>query len=428
MKIISWNISWGSMKGDPDPGVGMHPRDTTAAFLAYNLCYPKRDTQDSCLNNVLTFLLKGDYDIIALQEVANRDKIIKGLGSSYNHSSHIDTNAEVITFYKKKYKHLHHYGGTIHDKGRPYLVLFLENEHIKKNIIIINLHNGHHITKPQLETNLSSAINSVPPTTLTKKFDIIVCGDFNDHGKYEYWRKSDGTGLKPFKNLDDDKNNILKHSIVSVSKTPPNTCCVGATSGREHQGQDNKYGDYILVNNKLLLRLSLPDIKDFNYKASEYPTSDHLPIIGHIQFRYNPTFPGLTTIKAVDSLTSETKDFILVFKKNDPTIIGYIQYKYIVWISKYEGKCTEDVALRLEPLFIHPNDNIRIKGPDLKKNDIVVILSKEYFKDKIFVVYRDCNDVNYFTYMLKEKFNELYNEVFEKKYYKYKNKYLNMTK
>jgi hypothetical protein len=278
-KVLSWNLSWGAMTANEDS-----KNDKSAKFLAYHKCaeitkYNKLHNSKipTCLDNVINFLISDDYYIIGLQEVVNFTKLKRALKNNYHSISSKSGPATITTFYKKIFKYLDHYEGSI-EHGRPYHVIFFY--YLNNYFIVINLHNSHHCNKYQLETILSTGINRINIDILLNDFHIIAIGDFNDHGKYNYW-----LGLKPFRSLKSNINDTLKKAKIKSELKPPNTCCVGSKKLRETKGEDKYYGDYILVNSKLNLKLKLPNTNIFNYNANYYPTSDHLPIIGYIRIK-----------------------------------------------------------------------------------------------------------------------------------------------
>ena len=61
MKILSWNICWGCMAADESSEY-----DLTAAKLAVVCQENKVAGKPTCLFNVVDFIKKSDYDLIAL--------------------------------------------------------------------------------------------------------------------------------------------------------------------------------------------------------------------------------------------------------------------------------------------------------------------------------------------------------------------------
>jgi len=335
IKVISYNLSWGSMVGDPD--------DSSAKLLAETCRDAKKEVGHEsdptvCLTNVRAFLEKECreelVDFIALQEASVSWKIIVE-GSEifknmcYVHSKVLyksnpeedEDDADLCTIYNnEKFKLLYTaYGNTNKDgtDGRPYHILFLEKILDKKKYIFINFHNGHDISRDALENSLLiSKINDFskeklprfeniqdfqPVTieqfireyTLSPDTHIIMAGDTNDLNKNKYW-----IGIKPFKH---SKIDLLKDINISTKDVrPPYTCCIGrdkirdgkieiildnAPPRKRGEAKDNKYGDYIMISDELeyIQNNYIPDPDDFQRDARLNPTSDHLPVIAIIR-------------------------------------------------------------------------------------------------------------------------------------------------
>ena len=249
-----------------------------------------------CMFNVASFINTSagaeGYDFVALQEATNYNKIrenseiLKKMG--YVH--HKIGPSDLATFYDtSKYKILAFKVGNIESKtkdSRPYQIIFLEGILDCNYYIFVNLHNGHKNDKNLLIGQLSKDINigtladgkkdyidiknkneDISSIINGKNFKIIVAGDFNDHGSYNYWQN-----FIPFEKTSFDN---LKN-ITVLSNLPPNTCCVGQSSIRKNKGEDTMYGDYILSNLKFIKENYIPD--GFDYDAEKFPTSDHLPV------------------------------------------------------------------------------------------------------------------------------------------------------
>jgi hypothetical protein len=284
-KVLSWNISWGAMSGNPN--------DMSTKYLSLNKCYKEANNNNNpkwCMNNVINFLINLDehFHFIGLQEASNWEYIINKLNKYKNNLfgviNTISGVAKLVTFYLKDlYIVIKIIEGHILKKGRPYHIIIFCHKITLKYYIIINLHNGHGNNTSVLEYHLSRHINELSDELVNRRFRVIALGDFNDNNKFNYWK-----GLKPFKNLDNNVNDTLKNTVLSYTKKPPKTCCVGKTSIRKKLGDDKMIGDYILINNKfknikLIIPHTNPHIKNgLEYNANINPTSDHLPIIAII--------------------------------------------------------------------------------------------------------------------------------------------------
>jgi hypothetical protein len=260
-----------------------------------------------CANNVITFIDNSqlNYDFIAIQEAAkweeiyNNSRELRDMG--YVHHLDLIVSSNLVTFFNKnKYKLIAVNCGYIRDRGRPYHILYLQNNTSKEFYIFINLRNAHNLSKDNLENELSKnfnnfkdvkgntqvknaqdIINKINITWDETKYNVIVAGYFNDHGQFDYWEN-----LKPFKY----SNENIKDIEVKALNTPPKTCCYNYTLDKNNYNNENYtvgkpprpgFGDYILVNSSLRI------IKE-NYIPTEdllFPSSDHLPIIIELQPR-----------------------------------------------------------------------------------------------------------------------------------------------
>ena len=120
-------------------------------------------------------------------------------------------------------------------------------------------------------------------------------GDTNDHGK-DLWR-----GFK-----------INGRTTKSIK--PPYTCCVPEgrktylrkTSGKS---DDDKYGDYILINDKLTYKIRNGVPIYFEKNGLVFPTSDHLPVVAIIKST------GLSAGGSVSPSKSRKKQILKTTKK-----------------------------------------------------------------------------------------------------------------
>lgn len=231
MKILSWNICWGCMAADESS-----KDDLTAAKLAVVCQANKVVGKSTCLFNVVNFIQKSDYDLIALQESKNWEEIYENikdneyLFANYSLRHPWGAIVDITVFYKKKFTiEGGYFGNIVDDDARPYQFLLM-NDGTKK-FYFINIHNGHLISKPRLEETINNNNLYVPlvanvdvkfiddqwmvngndiiPTQNPKEnLPIIIAGDFNDHGKYNYWQDL-----------------TINTKNLSSTKPPPLTCC-----------------------------------------------------------------------------------------------------------------------------------------------------------------------------------------------------------
>ena len=231
MKILSWNICWGCMAADESS-----KDDLTAAKLAVVCQANKVAGKPTCLFNVVDFIQKSDYDLIALQESKNWEEIYENikdreyLFANYSMRHPWGAIVDITVFYKKQFTiEGGYFGDIVHGDARPYQFLLMNDG--TKRFYFINIHNGHLISKTRLEEIINSNNlyiplvpnvdvkfiddewivngNHITPTQIPKEnLPLIIAGDFNDHGKYNYWQ--------------DLTINTKKLSSV---KPPPTTCC-----------------------------------------------------------------------------------------------------------------------------------------------------------------------------------------------------------
>ncbi len=204
----------------------------------------------------------------------------------------------MATFYdKQKYTLLAvKVGNLVPGNGRPYQILFLQNKLDNNYYIFINLHNGHRISKKELESKLSDNLHrgikpdinhlsfgkpndaeeDISDIINGKNFKVIMAGDTNDHGKHNYWNE-----LQPFSKTNFENLNKL---IVKSTLEPPKTCCapINLTEKkvpiRNNIMDDTMLGDYVLVSENLSVVVDNRVLEGFNINADVYPTSDHLPV------------------------------------------------------------------------------------------------------------------------------------------------------
>jgi hypothetical protein len=311
LRILTWNVSFGAMTGsDLDKtSLPLPAKCREKGEFLYN-----GSNYTQCLINVVNTIDSQNYsyDFIALQEASNWNIIfsksikLQKMGSYVHHLADLE---DMVTFYdNNKYTLMAvKVGNLLPGNGRPYQILFLQNNEDKSYYIFINLHNGHKISKEQLEISLSNNINigfipskcniqidlvkqsdvdrDISDIINDKNFKVIMAGDYNDHGKYNYWRNLHPFSKTIFQNL--------KKINVKANALPPLTCCAPINlflnkelnyDGKKRNIRKDRYrydtmfGDYILVNENLSVVVDNRVLLNFNYDGNTFPTSDHLPV------------------------------------------------------------------------------------------------------------------------------------------------------
>ena len=293
ISILSWNVCFGCMT------------NSSADISAYPL--PKWCRQMSqkvnkpyvCMENVVkTLNTFGMFDIIALQEASNWSKMCQKL-SSYKYVHSKSGKENMLTLYDpERFRIEAVCAGSIRS-GRPIqIILFYDKSGIEKNIVFINLHNGHGIPADDLRRairhvlskggfvphsrSVSNANEQQKTEDVIDRFTaddcaVIMAGDFNDHGRYDYWKK-----IQPFKNADFLDSRLENVKVSAKGKQPPRTCC---NTKRRIRDSDALYGDYILIDEKSEFIISNEVLPDFVHDSDEFPTSDHLPVVAVVSIK-----------------------------------------------------------------------------------------------------------------------------------------------
>lgn len=329
LKILTWNVCFGCVTSNTKEISNL---DKTAKALSQHCQIQYESTNTNvCLNNITEFITKDDYDIIGLQEASNHINLIDNILEKKNYLSFIHSKergengyfADILTFYNSnKLKIEYVINGNLSEKdARPYQILFFNEINTSNKIIIINLHylyknkdlfKGNYdetfsgYSKDYLINKLREKMNyandlldddkknylnldennklkDIREYILENEFYTILLGDLNDHDLSRYWENLDFSTL------------FHKDIILSSNIQPPNSCCIGRNviskkgySQKFSEEQFNKYGDYILIDNKRLYfkkNNSIPEGLDLD--ATSYPTSDHLPVTATVGFIQN---------------------------------------------------------------------------------------------------------------------------------------------
>ena len=288
LNMLTYNVSWGCMTENP--------LNRTAVAIATKCATLGNNTCAKNIAQVINDNVKTGYNFIFLQEASNLDILIKN-SSVLKTMTHIDNSINVLDksgksigssvvslFYSNDYQLISSINGNINDNydPRPIIIAFFKNNKTNENLIVINFHNAHDLIKDTLEQRISDIVknlklNKTISNIESNNWTVIVGGDFNDHGGYNYWNKNrKNNNFIPFKHT----TFKFKDISVSLKKMPPHSCCIGKSSIRTNKNKDPFYGDYILfsenIHEKYNIDLAVP--AKFNYDANKFPTSDHLPV------------------------------------------------------------------------------------------------------------------------------------------------------
>lgn len=127
--------------------------------------------------------------------------------------------------------------------------------------VFVNAHNGQsrQCNTAHLTNVLSNAVDTIPAADIVGDVVVIVAGDFNDRGRFNFWQ-----GFQPF-------GGSTVHSqlagVVVACDRPPMTCCDAGGSDGSFRPHGN--GDYIM---------SDAPFHEPNTAKTVYMASDHLPV------------------------------------------------------------------------------------------------------------------------------------------------------
>jgi hypothetical protein len=245
-KVLSYNISFEAMTGK-----------TTAGVIFQ--CPISSNGNTECLNNVAQFIENnGPYDFVGLQEASKYYNIIK-LSPKLQQMKYIHFTPfreELVTFYDSKYildTDINTVTGNMKDRGRPFMILFFQNK-----TCVINMHCGHDddfydfLKYINYNSNRSIILNKL------RTYNIILIGDMNNP-------LNDNLKMKKY------ETEIFDRHLFGINKV--NTCCDNGLKA-------NKFN--MTINYDHILSTS-SNIKTTVYNVPT-PASDHLPIIGIINF------------------------------------------------------------------------------------------------------------------------------------------------
>ena len=178
INVLTYNISWESMTGrkpnwelcsnNTDPN---HPRHNSV-----------------CVSNVARVFEDNPADFVLLQEADSHEHLIQqsprlaGMRFEFHESS----RDKMITFWDKKYKHVHIVRGEF-EPGRPWMAILYSN-----GWCVVNVHFGHYSRKDEIAqlnqliqkikkefSHQANQPNHTNQPNLSKMTRLIIGGDFN---------------------------------------------------------------------------------------------------------------------------------------------------------------------------------------------------------------------------------------------------------
>lgn len=277
--VLTYNVCFGCMSND----VKIAKRDTASQPLA-RMCAEAGD--DRCLKSVAKAIDSvGPVDFVLLQE-ATRHRAIAKASTTLSRMQSVACKVkmeECVTFVSPAYNILQSVHGdlaaTSSDGGRAFQVIVCERD--GHTYIVVNCHNGQsdNSGRYNMQTKLSAALDKVSRNLRisSASTSVLVGGDFNDRGRFNFWE--DG-GFRPFKLA--KVHTGVKNKRVTMSHKPPRTCC--DPSGRPGASNAEDIGDYIMGDEAYNVRNVVVRLKA--------PASDHLPVLARMRATQQPTKGG----------------------------------------------------------------------------------------------------------------------------------------
>jgi len=461
---MSYNVCFGCMYSNENS----FKNSTTNTLSQHCVDEAIKYNKNVCLDNIQKVFQNAEQefyslDLVGIQESTNWETIIKTPALeklSYIH--HKAGSEDMISLYNSVIFNLDAFivGNISKSEGRPYQILFLTHILSNKKYIFINIHNSHRSNPETLANSLSQSTqafvvkqnpqksfkdcekikntNDYIDTISQNKYDIIFMGDTNFHNKNNIWDKT--LNFTPLKQI-----NV---SVSSCGKQPPNTCCVGSNKLRTRINKDTMYGDYILISKNLKYEIN-NIIPLFNYDATSFPTSDHLPIVSVIklpslqeqvfnvndhkilrlqndisdpdlnkEINGNP-FRGKLVKRNTNLVYPNGKitnnNLVFVQAKNDPNKIGYVNFDYLEKSKDNEYKLKNKLTktLRLQNYTNDPNNPNEsklypFKGMNITYNDILCFPNGNITTNKLVIV-QNVDDPNIIGYIRHEYLKHVIN-------------------
>lgn len=232
IKLLTYNLSWESWTGRKS---------------GWPLCnlesghHPKQ-----CRLNILSAIDQdGDYDLIALQEVADLEAVISGSRNlrKMNYLAHQSGLNQIALFFQGR-KVVRKMGSEF-VPGRPFQVVLFDD-----GLLVVHLHAGHR-SQGFYSLGIKVLERTIPQAWLSKAKRVLLVGDFN---------------LDP---LRIGVKKILGRQMTG-SKDKVLSCC----STNQSRTGDRYPSDTVLISSPAKVKLKA--------LASKYPASDHRPVVALI--------------------------------------------------------------------------------------------------------------------------------------------------
>ena len=173
IKCLTWNVCWGCMSNNPNDGSANAIANKCTDLSIETATVASPEETFICLDNVITTIQAGNYNLIGLQESSNWEKIYAQISNSHHYinlkiENSSNQGVDLTTFYdKSRFTIVEVYFGNITRNGsdvRPYQIILFKDKD-GKLFYFINLHNAHRVSKPELTAFLAMGIKL--PTTPT---------------------------------------------------------------------------------------------------------------------------------------------------------------------------------------------------------------------------------------------------------------------
>jgi endonuclease/exonuclease/phosphatase family metal-dependent hydrolase len=166
IKCLTWNVCWGCMSNNPNDGSANAIANKCTDLSSEAAAVTGPEETFICLDNVITTIQAGNYNLIGLQESSNWEKIYAQISNSHHYinlkiENSSNLGVDLTTFYdKSRFTIVEVYFGNITRNGsdvRPYQIILFKDKD-GKLFYFINLHNAHRVSKPELAAFLAMGI------------------------------------------------------------------------------------------------------------------------------------------------------------------------------------------------------------------------------------------------------------------------------